>query len=275
MTIPVLSLLGLATVPAASPAGLLPILLLFAASLALFWYLDRRTLSLLFRGFGLSVLRLTAIAGCIWLLWRSDRWWAYGLWLLVLATVLAVLVVARGRQELRRLLLPVGISVVLSVAIVSGALMACLPLHLLLPVAMVLAASLYVPLSDALRTYNASMAHTRDHRIYLIANGATHLEALIPSIRRALRAAAAPLVRRLAASTALLGPMLFWGMLMGGASVGTALMATLLMVCASFSTTMLAVVLAIAIEDRLTHYKQRHASEGSPVSPPPQPQATP
>jgi ABC-type iron transport system FetAB permease component len=278
-TVPAVSPAGSAIVPSELPADsllfILPLLLLIAASLSLFWYTDRRLLPVILRSFGLALLRLIVAGCCVWLLWHNDRWW------LSLLTIIAIFAIfsfqlstspaaksgafiasQSGNPQssilnflspLWRMVLVMVAAMVIAVAVVSGLLMVCIPTRLFLPVAMILAAGIHWPLAEAMRAYNASLSYTKEHRIFLLANGATHLESLLPSVRRGLRAALTPLLKRQTATASLLGPMLFWGMLIAGASVATALLYTVLLTFATFATALLTIVLAIAIYDRMTN----------------------
>ena len=123
---------------------------------------------------------------------------------------------------------------IFSVAVVGALLMLCLPLKLLLPAVAVLALTVCETLGSSVRAYMRSFNNTQAHRYYLLANGASFIESLIPSLRRALRACVVPQARRIGLPLALKTAMLFLGMLMGGMTATMAVAVTLLVCAASF-----------------------------------------
>lgn len=221
-----------------------PLLLLLCAALAFFWLADRR----LFRGLLVrccsAAAQLCGVGCYVWLLLSCDSWWSYSLWLLGMGAVIGVVTVRRARLPWRRAL-PVAAAVVLTIVMVCAVLMLVLPVRLLLPVAALLAAGLYESMGFSLTAYMRSYGNTQAHRYYLLANGATLLESLMPSIRRALRVSVVPQLKRFALPVIITGTTLFWGMLMGGMAVKEALVATLLIWAAAFTATVMATLTAI------------------------------
>lgn len=231
---------------------IVPLILLMALALGVFYFVDRRLLMVILYKFFLFTIQMCALGAYVWLLLLSDSWWAYGLWLLALAALLGIHVVRHSRLSWR-LAIPVGSAVVLTIVTVSGVLTLSLPLRILLPVAAVLTASLFETLGSSVRTYARSYANTQAHRYYLLSNGATLLESLYPSIRRALREAAVPQLQALSGPTVAVGSMLFWGMLMGGVTATEALITTLLLCMAVFVASVMATLLTIYF---LSQYKK-------------------
>ena len=224
--------------------GIVPLLLLLMVSLAVFWFVDRRLFMIIVRIFGLAVVQLTVVGAYTWLLLHTDSWWAYTLWLLLLALAVG-LRSARLTKLPREKSIHVALAVVLAVGATCGVLMISLPVRLILPVAAVLAAGIYESVDVSLCAYQRSYDNTQAHRYYLLANGATLLESLMPSVRRALRVTIVPQLQRLAVPFMAIGAMLFWGMIMGGATAPAALVATLMLCTAAFVAAVMATLLAI------------------------------
>ncbi|MBQ7510385.1 MAG: ABC transporter permease [Prevotella sp.] len=130
-------------------------------------------------------------------------------------------------------------------AVAGGSLMLTLPGGCFVPVFGVLLAFLSVSVKQTLQTYQRSMLHTEAHRQYLLANGATRLESLMPSVRRALRAAVQPQLKTMAQPLLVAMPLLFAGMLLGGASPVGAVVVVLLLMAATFVASVVAGVAAI------------------------------
>lgn len=224
--------------------GIIPLLLMLAASLVVFWLVDRRLFMTIVRIYGLAVVQLMIVGGYVWVLLRTDSWWAYGLWLVLLALAVGWRSAKLTRMP-RSKALHVAVAVILSVGVTCGVLMISLPVRLMLPVAAVLAAGIYESVDESLCAYQRSYDKTQPHRYYLLANGATLLESLLPSVRRALRTTVMPQLRRLAVPFIAIGAMLFWGMIMGGATAPAALVATLMLCTAAFVAAVMATLLAI------------------------------
>ena len=224
--------------------GALPLVVLLLLVLAVFWFVDRRLFKIIVRVFGVAVVQLSVVGAYAWALLHADSWWAYSLWLVLLA-------VAVGWRSARLTRLPreksvhVALAVVLAVGVTSGVLLLSLPVRLVLPVAAVLAAAIYESVDVSLCAFQRSYDNTQAHRYYLLANGATLLESLMPSVRRALRTTIVPQLQRLAVPFIATGAMLFWGMIMGGATAPAALVATLMLCTAAFAAAVMATLLAI------------------------------
>ena len=184
--------------------GMAPLLLLFAASLALLWLTDRRLMA--------SALSSAAHV------FRPLR---------------------RVRTEWRVAAAAAG-GLAAAVAVAAAALMACLPARMLPMAAALMALAVAETMGAALTAYMRSFNNTQAHRYYLLANGATHLESLAPSLRRALRACTMPQARHHGAPLATKAALLFTGLLMGGTTAATAALTTLLICAAALVATITA-----------------------------------
>lgn len=230
--------------------GVMPLLLLFCVALFFLWIIDRRLLLIILRTFGLAVVQLCVLGGYVWVLMRIDRWWAYGLWLIALPTIMAAVTVRQWRLEWR-MLVPMTGGVLVAVALATALLMVCIPVSLLLPVAAVMAAALFETLGAAVCAYIRCFYNTQAHRYYLLANGASQIESLLPSVRRAMRSCVAPQLRRLSMPLVLTGTMLFWGMLLGGMAVEMAVAMTLLIWVAIFVAMVVAMLTTVFMLEKM------------------------
>lgn len=149
----------------------------------------------------------------------------------------------------RQQLLPMLAAGLLVTVLLSACVVACLPCRLFGLVAACLAVCLLLSLPRAMQTYVRSLEHTEAHRRYLLANGATHLETIIPSFRRALKAVLLPMsFWRLPLVVGL--PLLFLGLLMGGSTVAAALVSVLLLWMATTAASVLACMLMLWMADK-------------------------
>ena len=191
--------------------------------------------------------------------------WGALLLAMLLALVLALLMLV-DRRTLRKvmvapkvrmpqvptclLLSAVGAVLVVSLAM-AGVLMLSFPCSLFWPVLLVLVVLQMVSMGASMETYWRSLLRTQAHRRYLLANGATHVESLVPSVRRALRAALLPLLWHKPQAAPLAFLMLFFGLLMGGVSIAAALVVVLLTWVATMVAAVVSTVAAIWLSDKL------------------------
>ena len=127
----------------------------------------------------------------------------------------------------------------------SGVMMLCMPGRFFIPITAVMVTHLVVAVKETLQTYQRSLTHTEAHRLYMQANGATLLESLMPSVRRALRATVQPQLRTMAQPLLVTMPLLFVGMLLGGVSPATAVVVMILLMMAAFVSTVVAAIVAL------------------------------
>ena len=149
-----------------------------------------------------------------------------------------------------KLVLPVLGAMLVGAIAMAGCMVLSLPSRLFWPLAVVLFICLLMSTPRALQTYWRSLRHTESHRRYLLANGASHVESLIPSVRRALRAAVLPMLWK-HSNTMLLGlTMLFFGLVMGGVTIMAALASIVMLWAALIVASVLATILAMWLADR-------------------------
>ena len=252
--------------------GIALTLVLWLLAVALFLLIDRREMRRVLRVSALMAVQLVAVGGGAWVVYKMHVWWACLLWLVVmlgLATAWCVHEIRGERQAsgktaghgllmkgdalamkgealaMMREALVVAGGLLAGCAVAGGSLMLTLPGGCFVPVFGVLLAFLSVSVKQTLQTYQRSMLHTEAHRQYLLANGATRLESLMPSVRRALRAAVQPQLKTMAQPLLVAMPLLFAGMLLGGASPVGAVVVVLLLMAATFVASVVAGVAAI------------------------------
>lgn len=219
--------------------GAVVVLLLAAMATGLFFLIDRRYMFRMLKVMGIMAVQIAGVGLYVDLLYRIDSWLVDIAWLILMLAVVAFFSIKEARVSGRRFLPAVGGALLAGCVVGGGSLMLCFktfpPRQLLLPVILTILAVLFTSTTGALRAYLASLRHTKAHRLYLLANGATHVESLIPSARRALRAALMPLLVQMAAPALLAVPMLMGGLLLGGATPTAATVAVLLVASASIA----------------------------------------
>lgn len=233
--------------------GAILVLFLTAIAVAFFFIVDRRLTLMLVKALGIMAVQTIGVGLYMHLLYKADNWWLDLLWLALMSALVAYVALHRVHPSGLHLLIPVAGAVLGGCVVAGGSLMLCFRAmpsrQLLLPVAAVVLGILLTSTIGALRTYLASLRRTRDHRIYLLANGASHLESLIPSVRRALKASIVPLIGRLGIPVVVAMPMLFAGMLLGGVSPEAAAFSTVLVAAASIVATVVSAIMLFWLLD--------------------------
>lgn len=159
------------------------------------WMTDRRLWGIMTRGTAKPLGVLLGVGALTGATGWADSWWA-SLGAIAVAAFAATIVGVRRSYKMPAAALSLcAVSSVATVAAVSALLVAMLPLpaavggkQAFTVVGLLLTAQLYCFLPSVLTTYLRSVSHTESHIKYLLANGATRFEAVVPSIRRALRA---------------------------------------------------------------------------------------
>lgn len=232
--------------------GIVVIVILMAAVIALFALIDRRFLKRILKSLAVAVLLLVVTGGCMALLNRYNSWW-----IVPLSVTLSALACAWWESQQLHFIAQrslVSLCMAYLAAVLSFTGMAWLLLKttnnvgLLLPPVLLLGI-LFIQKSVTigLRTYQSCLRHTREHYLYLVANGATHLEASLPTIRRTLRATALPLLRLMAMPIQMGSLLLVVGLYIGGVSPVTACLFTLMLQFAAFCSSILLIALFILL----------------------------
>ena len=154
--------------------------------------------------------------------------------------------------------LPLFGTILLSALALTGCMVLSLSSHAFWPVFVILLLCLLGSTPHAFEVYLRSLKHTQAHRRYLMANGATHLESLVPSVRRSLRAAFLPMMWQRSSHMPLAMALLFCTLLLFGTTIAAALAITLMTWAAAIAAAVLAIVLTIWLADRLLFSKEDH-----------------
>ena len=145
--------------------------------------------------------------------------------------------------------LPLFGAMMLSALALTGCMTLILSCHAFWPVFIILLLCLFGSTPHAFEVYLRSLKHTQTHRRYLMANGATHLESIIPSVRRSLRAAFLPMLWQRSSAMPLAMLVLFCSLLLFGTTIAAALVLTLMTWAAAIAAAVLAIVLTMYLAD--------------------------
>jgi len=225
--------------------GVALLVVLLLASVGIFKLTDHREMMRVLKVFGLMTGQVMVIGLGVWLAYKTGAWWADLLWLVLMLVLAGAWILFVMRKQWKQILLSVVAALATGTLVGGGTMMLCLSGRFFIPVMGMIIAHLVVSIIGTLQTYQRSLMHTETHRQYMLANGASLLESLMPSVRRALRATVQPQLRTMAQPLLVTMPLLFIGMLLGGVSPATAVIVMILLMMAAFVSTVVAAIIAL------------------------------
>lgn len=217
--------------------GVLPLAALAGGVLALFAVVNHSVMQRLLR-VSLFFLGNMAVLGiAVWVLCWLNLWWVNVLWAVLVAVVVAVLVISKNRQPQKAQPIAVIGATLAGMLVAAGCLLLCF-VHaystpLFVAVVALTGGHLYRSLPPTFLAFQGSLRHTKEHILYLQANGANRLEALMPSIRRGLRASVLPILGDWVQPLVVVPPMLLCGLLLTGSHPVAAICATVVCLLAA------------------------------------------
>lgn len=244
--------------------AVIALLVILSATIGLFSLIDKRLGHRIVRTIGTATLQLSLLCALFMLLFHFDHWWSSLLLLVVLMAAAALFRLLQLHLSWKQWLLPLTLSMlagsVVPIIILLWALTPDVSFwhpRFVLPVIALMAGHLLISGSNALQTYRGSLLRTKEHREYLLSCGASHIESIIPSVRRALRASVQPSLMQMGSVPLLLTPpMMFCGMILGGMTPITSAAVTLLTFLSFFIASTLSTIILIYLADRIIWPKQ-------------------
>ena len=189
-------------------------------------FVDRQMLRRMLVIFGATVAQMTAVVAVVWLVYQTKAWWAYVLWFLLVLLLSICWCLYPFQSMWKKMLLPVGVSMLVGSIVVGGIAMLCLPISVFLTVYSVLMACMTASMLQTMLNYQRGM-HEK------------------PSIEKSWHESILPQVRSMAQPLVMVMPMLYAGMLLGGVSALVGLAVVLLLIAAAFVANVLAGMIAL------------------------------
>ena len=232
-------------------------LLLLAVPCCLVFMIDRPALPRVLMAIVRMVVQLAMLGLCVWGLCWFNKLWLNLLWTLLLCLVSGLVVVQRSRLQPGVMLLPVVASLLASVLLVGAWLLfgvlrpeSPLSAQWMVPVVGVLAAHAMPAGIRALPTFYESLRlQAQPYRVQ-VGNGVSHWRSLLPFIRQSLLALTGPLVANLSVMGLFALPMLFSGMLLGGAGPLRAATFVAVLTAGCVTASVVFVLLTLVLADR-------------------------
>lgn len=183
--------------------------------------------------------------------------WIDLLWLVLMGLVVTVSVSKQANLRLRLMFLPImtgliitSIGIGLYVLFILFTPLSMFDTRYIVPIIGILLGCMHRVSDIALNEFYSSLRYEGQLYEYMLGNGATHLEAIIPFVRRAIEKALKPTLAHLSVAGILTIPGLFLGQLLGGISPMIAALNTVLVFAASVFASVISVVLTIFVADR-------------------------
>ena len=206
---------------------------------------------------GRMVAQMALLGVCLWGVFQVDTVWLNLLWLLLLSTVSALVVVRRAHLRMRLMWPVTTAGLFLGVTGVAACLLLsvfrpeqALSARWMIPVTGVLMAHAMPVAIRSLSTFFESLRVQSQPYLVQVGNGVSHWRALLPYCRQTLLAVVGPLIANLSVMGLFALPMLFSGMLLGGISPLQAALAVVALTLGSIVASVLVVALTLLLADR-------------------------
>ncbi len=187
--------------------------------------------------------------------WNSP--WINTLWVLLM-TVVASLTASHRTHLRRRVILFPLMGGLLGSALVVGLYFLTLVLRLphpfdaryFIPIMGILMGNMLGVCVMGLNTFYDGLQRERQLYYYLLGNGATHLEAVTPFVRRAIERSFAPCIANMAVMGIVSLPGTMIGQILGGSAPGIAIKYQMMIIVITFTASMLALMVTLHLADR-------------------------
>lgn len=203
------------------------------------------------------VVQLLLIGLYLKYLFEWNNPWINLLWLLLMTLVASFTTAHRAHLRLRFIAMPLIVGLFLS-SLVVGLYFLFLVLrlaqpfdaHYFIPVMGILLGNMLGVNVLALDTFYDGLQRERRLYYYLLGNGASHVEAVSPFVRRAIEKSFAPFIANMAVLGIVSLPDTMLGLVLGGTAPGIAIKYQMMIVIVTFSASMLSLVLTLYLADR-------------------------
>jgi len=206
---------------------------------------------------GRMSLQLFVVGLYLELLFEYNNAWINALWWIIMVLIAAFTIIRRAYLSLRYFLIPLIISLIISLALIDAYF-----LGIIIRLDQFFDARYFIPISgillgNCLKTnilgLNAFYQKLHQEKIryrYYLANGASRNEALRPFMREALKTAFNPLIASITVIGLISLPGMMTGQILGGSSPEVAIKYQIMLMLTIFVATLLSVVLTISLANR-------------------------
>lgn len=203
------------------------------------------------------VVQMALIGIYLQYLFAWNNAWINILWVLVMVAVASFTALRRTHLHWRMALLPTAAGFFAS-SMAVGLYFLIVVLRLdnpfdsryFIPIMGILMGNMLSVAVIALTSYYDSLHHEHQQYYYLLGNGATHLEAITPFLRKALEKSFAPCIANMAVMGIVSLPGTLTGQILGGSAPGIAIKYQIMIIIITFSASMLSLAITLYLADR-------------------------
>ena len=235
--------------------GLL-LLLIPAGALYLLERKDTRMLQTFAVSVARMVVQLLVLCLLVWGLMRVDSPWLLIVWLVAIAVYSGWMVLRRCKLDVGKMLLSVSVGLFVGVAFCSLWILAlALPVRVFdarwfVPVTALLMGHSTAMMIRGLNTYVSALKADEQQYEFLRGNGASHLKAVMPFVRRAFQAVLSPTIANLSTTALFSMPLLLCGLFLGGMTPINAFVLMLHMTVGCVAASVLSLMIALSLADK-------------------------
>jgi len=231
--------------------------LLIAIPVVIFYHFKTGLIKDSLTAVGRMTLQLLVVGLYLELLFEYNNPWINSLWWFVMVLIAAFTIVRRAYLTLRYFLIPLIISLIISLALIDAYF-----LGIIIRLDYFFDARYFIPISGillgnclktnilALNTFYQKLHQEKTRYRYYLANGASRSEALRPFMREALKTAFNPLIASITVIGLISLPGMMTGQILGGSSPEVAIKYQIMLMLTIFVATLLSVVLTITLANR-------------------------
>ena len=236
-------------------------LLLLAIPFGALYVLDRHTIRPLAIAITRGIVQLLVFSLIIWGVYKIDNTWVNILWFLAMSVWGGFMVVTKCKLPIKDYLLPASAGLFGGALLVGlWLLLAVLPIESItarwfIPVMAVLLGHSSTMLVRGLSNFATMFQRNRAQYDFLLGNGASQWQALLPFIRSSLLAVISPTITNLSVLALAALPLLLCGMLLGGLSPINAFAIMLFTLSGCIASSVLSLGIALFLARKLSNIK--------------------
>ena len=137
--------------------GIVLVASLVLVSMIALAFFDRQMLRRMLVIFGATVAQMAVVGAVVWLVYQTDAWWAYLLCALLVLFLSICWCLYPFQSMWKKMLLPVGVSMLTGGIVVAGSTVLCLPIKVFLTVYSVLMACMTASMIQTVQNFQRSL----------------------------------------------------------------------------------------------------------------------
>ena len=231
--------------------------LLLAIPGGILYLLDRKMLGSFFIATARMVVQLLVLCLMVWGLMKYDRWWMSLLWVVAMTGYASFIAKQKMKSVKSGMIMQIGLGLLAGILSVGlYLLLFALPAEKafesrwFIPVMMLLLGHSLTTTMRGMNTYLSALKTDAEQYEFQRGNGASHLKAVMPFVRRAFLAVMSPTVANLQSTALYSMPLLLSGFFIAGVQPMNAFVVMVMLVVGCVSASVVSLVTALWFADR-------------------------